>query len=150
MTGAPDVNISLLSPGYWEEGLTWIRSAFKSLAPTLAVEGHLLPAIIELNGIKMLSLNRTWPADSTTGREAKGVMLWLWRFTRVVITVSRTQSPNNTVCKAETSFFPFLIKKNDPDHFQWKQGRTSCCFGAKDFFLPRYQVLHCSGIAEQW
>lgn len=31
--------------------------AFNSLAPTVAAEGHLLTEIIELNGIRVLSLN---------------------------------------------------------------------------------------------
>lgn len=55
-----------------------LGAAFKSLTPTLGVEGHLLTVIIELNGIKVLSLKRMWPADSTNEWEAETRALWLW------------------------------------------------------------------------
>lgn len=61
-----------------------IRSPLESPTPTVAAEGHLLTEIIELNGIKALSLNRMWPADVTAEWEAETSALWLRRFARVV------------------------------------------------------------------
>ena len=70
-----------------------IRSPLESPTPTVAAEGHLLTEIIELNGIKALSLNRMWPADVTAEWEAGTGVPWLRRFARAARNfLARTRS----------------------------------------------------------